>query len=46
MNFDTRFVEQLDIDVMTNPIDRVFTASDVVQQASTLRTLDQWFEAL
>ena len=46
MNFDTRFVEQLDIDVMTNAIDRVFTASDVVQQASTLRTLDQWFEAL
>ena len=46
LNFDTRFVEQLDIDVMTNPIDRVFTASDVVQQASTLRTLDQWFEAL
>ena len=46
MNFDTRFVEQLDIDVMTNAIDRVFTASDVIQQASTLRTLDQWFEAL
>jgi hypothetical protein len=46
MNFDTRFVEQLDIDVMTNAIDRVFTASDVIQQKSELYTLTKWFNDL
>lgn len=44
LNFDTRFVEQLDIDVMTNSLDKVFTASDVIQQKSTLWTITQWID--
>jgi len=46
LNFDTRFVEQLDIDVMTNSLDKVFTASDVVQQKSTLLTIAGWIDLL
>jgi hypothetical protein len=44
LNFDTRFVEQLDIDVMTNSMERVFTASDCVQQQANLYTLTSWLD--
>lgn len=44
LNFDTRFVEQLDIDVVTNSLDKVFTASDVIQQKSTLNSITMWID--
>jgi hypothetical protein len=44
LNFDTRFVEQLDIDVVTRPITDVFAASDVIQQASDPSTLYSWVD--
>lgn len=46
LNFDTRFVEQLDIDVMTNSLDKVFTAADVVQQKSSLQTITMWIDTI
>jgi len=45
-NFDTRFVEQLDIDVLTNSIDKVFVSSDVSSGTSTLLSLESWFDAI
>jgi hypothetical protein len=47
LNFDTRFVEQLDIDVMTNAIDKIFVSSDVSTGAqSSLTTLKSWIDSL
>lgn len=44
MNFDTRFVEQLDLDVITNTLDRAFVASDVINQSSDLSSLTTWID--
>lgn len=47
LNFDTRFVEQLDIDVITNAIDKIFVSSDVSSGAqSSLITLKSWIDSL
>lgn len=46
-NYDTRFVEQLDIDVITNSMDKIFVSSDVnVGAQSQLVTLKSWFDNL
>lgn len=45
LNFDTRFVEQLDIDVITRDIKDVFVASDVVSQNSNPYSILAWIEA-
>lgn len=46
-NYDTRFVEQLDIDVITNSMDKIFVSSDVnVGAQSQLVTLKSWFDSL
>lgn len=42
LNFDTRFVEQLDIDVFTRDIKDVFSASDVIAQNTNPRNLYEW----
>lgn len=42
LNFDTRFVEQLDIDVFTRDIKDVFSASDVIAQNTNPNNLYQW----
>jgi hypothetical protein len=44
LNFDTRFIEQLDIDVITRPITDVFAAADVVQQNTDPSTLYAWVD--
>lgn len=44
-NYDTRFVEQLDIDVITNPLTSIFVPSDVVNQSLTLQTLAAWIDS-
>lgn len=47
LNYDTRFVEQLDIDVITNALDKVFVSSDVSTGAqSTLTTLKTWIDSI
>jgi hypothetical protein len=42
LNFDTRFVEQLDIDVITRDMKDVFSASDVIAQNSAPYNLYEW----
>jgi hypothetical protein len=42
LNFDTRFVEQLDIDVITRDLKDVFTTADVVPQNTSLNSLYEW----
>ena len=47
LNYDTRFVEQLDIDVITNSLDKVFVSSDVTTGAqSTLSTIKTWIDTI
>lgn len=47
LNFDTRFVEQLDIDVITNAIDKIFVSSDVSSISNPkLLTLKSWIDSL
>lgn len=45
LNFDTRFVEQLDIDVITNALDKIFVSSDVSTGSPTVpSTLKTWID--
>jgi len=47
LNFDTRFVEQLDIDVITNALDKIFVSSDVSTGSPTVpSTLRTWVDNL
>lgn len=47
LNFDTRFVEQLDLDVITNALDKVFVSSDVSSGSqSSLTTIKVWIDSL
>lgn len=45
LNYDTRFVEQLDIDVITNALDKIFVSSDVsTGSPTTPSTLKTWLD--
>lgn len=47
LNFDTRFVEQLDIDVITNALDKIFVSSDVSSGSPTTpSTLRTWIDTI
>lgn len=47
LNFDTRFVEQLDIDVITNALDKIFVSSDVSSGSPTTpSTLKAWIDTI
>lgn len=47
LNYDTRFVEQLDIDVITNALDKIFVSSDVsTGSPTTPTTLKTWLDTI
>lgn len=47
LNYDTRFVEQLDIDVITNALDKIFVSSDVSTGSQTTpTTLKTWLDTI
>jgi hypothetical protein len=47
LNYDTRFVEQLDIDVITNALDKIFVSSDVSTGSQTTpSTLKTWLDSI
>lgn len=47
LNYDTRFVEQLDIDVITNALDKIFVSSDVsTGSPTTPSTLKTWLDSI
>lgn len=47
LNYDTRFVEQLDIDVITNALDKIFVSSDVSTGSQTIpTTLKTWLDTI
>lgn len=47
LNYDTRFVEQLDIDVITNALDKIFVSSDVSNGSPTTpTTLKTWLDTI
>lgn len=44
LNFDTRFVEQLDIDVVTRPLVDLFSASDINSAITSVYSVQNWVD--
>lgn len=45
LNYDTRFVEQLDLDVVTRPLTDIFTTSDVNAGITSVISIQAWVDA-